>query len=141
MSTSNRICLFEKSEDHIVISVIADDFIVAGADFKLFDPESKDVIENWKLTVDYGKASNYSIKTPVSDLNKLSLAWNILCCSRDPKQFEGKVMIKILQKGKAIKLSIPANYKLSNIPPCALNSAEEFKGNLLFVLKTDDLTI
>lgn len=134
MQEENKIfCVFSPFDGNFKISILADDFIVLGADFKILKTETKEVIENWKFSADKGKSAYYDLLTLPQDLHKCSVYWNILCCSRNPNKFMGRVQIKIMQGNKTLKTTTPTSYNLRNLPPCQLNGSEEFSGNFTFI--------
>lgn len=134
-NTSPKYCFLEPDLGQIVITLTADDEFIAGGDFKIFDSETKDVLEEWKLTADFGKPSIYKVKTKPEYLHKMKFIFNVLTCTKNANRYEGRVAIKILQKGKPCKTSNSTSYLLYNVPPCALKSAEDFQSSLFFIIK------
>lgn len=128
-----RYCLYKEHEGDFKVMLGADDFIVLGADFKLIDPATKVIVEEWKMSTENGQVVNYSIKTPTEELHKKTMVWKVLCCSSNPNKYQGKALIKLLQNNIAKKLTLPSNYILKNVPPCQLLSTEDFSGSLTFI--------
>ena len=135
LEQQERFCIYNDTDGYFKLNLGADDFIVLGADFKIVNPSTKEIIEEWKLSTENGKIVNYEIRTHPKDLHKMKLLWKVLCCSSNPNKFEGKVAIKILQNNTPIKFTLPSNYILKNVPPCQLQSTEDFSGNLIFISK------
>lgn len=131
----DRFCIYNDTDGYFRISMGADDFVVLGADFKIVNPSTKEIIEEWKLSTDNGKVVNYDIIVHPKELHKMKLVWKVLCCSANPNKFEGKVAVKVLQNNVPLKLTIPSNYILKNVPPCQLQSTEDFSGSLIFIKK------
>jgi len=136
MSNATRFCIIEPISTAPIVSLTASKEFVAGADFKIVNAETKEVIETWKMTAEEGKSSVYKIRSEIGKLNKLKMVWQVLCCSKNANVYEGKVHIQITQNKVPCKLTIPASYAITNVPPCSLNSAEDFKGTLFFVVKS-----
>lgn len=128
-----RYCFLNSTEGTVAIALKADEFIVAGADFKLYDPSNQDVVETWKTTIDQGNASIHKLKTRPDKLSKLKLAWQIVCCSAKNNVFEGSVMLAVSQGNSPLKPTKPLRYNVTNIPPCGMDSTESFKGSLIFI--------
>ena len=126
-------CIYNVQEGNFRISIVAEDFIVLGADFKIINTETKEIIENWKFTTDKGKSVYYDLLTLPTQLNMCSVIWNVVCCSKNSNKYIGKVQIKVMQGNKVLKTTIPTSYNLRNLPPCLLNGSEEFSGSFTFI--------
>lgn len=136
MQEQPRFCLYDELGGEFRVNLLADEFIVLGADFKIINNDTKDMLEHWKFSTENGKIVTFDIKISPSELHKTKMIWKVLCCSLNPNKFEGKVQIKLTQNNKPVKLTMPASYIVKNIPPCQLNSAEEFSGSLVFIKNT-----
>jgi hypothetical protein len=134
---NNTFCIYDVKDGNFRMSILAEDFIVLGADFKIMNTETKEIIENWKFTTDKGKSVYYDIKALPDILNKCNVYWNVVCCSSNSNRYMGKVQIKVMQGNKTLKTTMPTSYKLRNLPPCQLNGSEEFSGNFTFIKNTD----
>lgn len=130
-------CVYNVQEGNFRISIVAEDFIVLGADFKIINTETKEILENWKFTTDKGKSVYYDLISLPTELNKCSVIWNVVCCSSNSNRYIGKVQIKVLQGNKTLKTTVPTSYNLRNLPPCQLNGSEEFSGGFTFIKHTD----
>jgi len=137
-SHQERYCFLEGTNVGLALALKADDFIVAGADFKLFDPDTKMVIEEWKTTIDKGEPSIYRFKTKPLELSKKKLSWQIVCCSSKDNAYEGHVMIAVSQGNNALKPTKPLKYNITNIPPCGMDGTESFKGSMIFIHNTGE---
>lgn len=137
MQEQPRFCLYNELGGEFRVNLLADEFIVLGADFKIINNDTKDMLDQWKFSTENGKIVTYDIKISPSVLHKTKMIWKVLCCSLNPNKFEGKVQIKLTQNNKTVKLTMPASYIVKNIPPCLLNSAEEFSGSLVFIKNTN----
>lgn len=129
-----RYSFLKKENGGVAIALKADEHIVAGADFKLVDSDTKEVVESWKATVDKGNTFIHRFRTSVDKLDKLVLSWAIVCCSAKRNAFEGNIQLAISQGMVPTKVSKPMNYSVTNVPPCGIDSNESFKGNLIFLL-------
>lgn len=138
MKEQPRFCLYNEFDGNFKVNLLADEFIVLGADFKIVSNDTKELLEQWKFSTENGKIVTHDIALSINDMNKTKLIWKVLCCSLNPNKFEGKVQIKLTQNNKPVKLTLPASYIVKNIPPCQLNSAEEFSGSLVFIKNTNN---
>ena len=132
-SNQERYCFLNDDRNSVALALKADEFIVAGADFNLFDPATQEVIETWKATIDKGNASVHRLKTKAGQLSKMKLAWQIVCCSSKSNVYEGSVILAVTQGNTPLKPSKPLRYNITNIPPCGLDSTENFKGSMVFI--------
>ncbi len=117
------------------MTLTVEEEFIAGGDFKIVNTESNEILEEWKLTADFGRPTIYKIQTDADELHKAKLIWNVLICTRNANRFEGKLGIKFFQKRKPCKMSSPSSYILLNVPPCALQSTENLAGSLFFIVK------
>lgn len=130
-----KYCFIDPLKGQIIMTLTAEEEFIAGGDFKIINTETKETIEEWKLTADFGRPTIYKIQTDADELHKAKLVWNVLICTKNANRFEGKLGIKFFQKRKPCKMSSPSSYILLNVPPCALQSAENLTGSLFFIVK------
>ncbi len=94
-------------------------------------------MEKFKVSADDTKAEIRYLHTTVKNINRKVLAWQILCCSADPKLKDGIVELQILQADDTpCKMTEPAKWELDNIPPCSVNQPYKFSGKLVFIINT-----
>jgi hypothetical protein len=131
-----RYCFIDRQGGSVAIKFSVSKSLVAGADFKLFQENLKDVKESWKMSADDGMYTLRTIRTVTSELHKKSLVWQVLCCSTDISVFTGGIEISVVQNNNECKMTAPATYNLPNIPPCSLNNPVSASGHLTFILKS-----
>ncbi len=130
-----KYCFINPELGQLIITLTADDDFVCGGHFIIYDSEDKQIIEEWKMTCDFGKPTIYKVLTKINHLHKLKLSYNVLTCTKNANKYEGRMAIKFLQKGKPAKMSHSTSFLMYNVPPCALKSAEDLKGSLFFIDK------
>jgi hypothetical protein len=129
-----RYCLFDLQSGLVNVRLMVSPTMVAGGDFRVFS-ERRLTIEQFKLSASGKEFENIIIRTPLAELNKAQLAWNILYCSSDPKAIYGAIKIEVTQKGEKCKVTVPTEWQMTDVPPCALNIPVSFTGSLIFVPK------
>ncbi|MDC1067991.1 hypothetical protein OAQ99_02390 [Candidatus Kapabacteria bacterium] len=135
--SDQKYCILKQDKNPITITFKIDEDMQSGSDFKLFDPKTKTVIENFKISSSYEKPGVYKFTTKVDRLNGLKLNYMLVICSKNPNNFRGKVQLDILQAGLPVKLTAPLSYTLQNVPPCNFGNSEKIKGSLFFVVNKD----
>lgn len=132
-----KYCILKEGQKPVTITLKVESDLNAGSDFKLFDPKTKEVIEQFKLNSNSSKPGVHKITTDITKLNGLKLNFMILICSKNPNNFKGKVSLLINQAAMPAKLTSPVSYLLQNIPPCSHGSTEKIQGSLFFVVNKD----
>ena len=130
-----RYCIINPESGRLTIKLWVSEYLLSGADFKVF-AENKSLIEQFKLSADSDDYATYFIKEDIQGLNKAQMAWNILFCSNNPKISEGQIKIDVIQNQELCKMTIPAEWNMKDIPPCAVNNPISFTGSLIFIHKT-----
>ncbi|MBM2816403.1 MAG: hypothetical protein HW421_3165 [Ignavibacteria bacterium] len=134
MSTP-RCCIIDAAKGPVTVKIVLSDSLIAGCDFMLADAHGG-TIEQWKLTAEANNINRYTIRQNNLALFKDShLSWQMVYCSMNPKTIEGTVEIFLFQGNEVCKITVPAKWQLTNLPPCKLNTPKSFNDSLLFVVK------
>lgn len=133
----SNICILDPNRTPLSCTLEVETDMKAGADFKVIDPDTKEIIEHFKLDAVDHRSEVHKFKTKPITLNRKQLVWTILVCSRNPNNFRGKIEVDLSQYGLPVKLSSPTSWTISNIPACKHGEAQKLSGNVTFVLKDD----
>jgi hypothetical protein len=132
----SKFCILEKDKRPVSMLFRVDEHLRAGGDFKLFNPDTKEVLDHFKLSSEGGKTEPHIFKFELESLNKMCLAWNIVICTKNANNFKGNLDIDIMQMGLKAKTSDPIAWELENIPPCGIGNYEKITGSVFFVIKS-----
>lgn len=135
--SEQKYCILKPDRNPITITLKIDEDLQCGSDFKLFDPKTKEVFEQFKLKSTPKKPTAHKFQTKLNRINGLKLNFMLVVCSENPNNFKGKVHLEILQGGLPVKLTGSLSYILQNIPPCKLGATEKIKGSLFFVVNKE----
>ncbi len=133
-----RYCILDANKSSfITIKLYIDRELAAGADFRLYDEGEKEK-EGWKLSVDDGNYKLKTMKTSMLQLHKHSLVWQVLVCGlKKEGGTDGSVKIEVLQSDEPCKMTMPAECKFNNVPPCKMDLPEKYNGALVFIIRKD----
>ncbi len=134
---SNRFCFVKPNEGPVTIKITATDALMAGGDFKIVKKDSKEVIEQFKVSFDYNKPFEKTIKAQLSTLNFAGMVWQILSCSTNIHVKDGAIKIEFFQNNKPCNVNSSIVGRFENIAPCQLKSPSTYQDSLVFVLKTE----
>jgi hypothetical protein len=135
----DRFCFIKNKSDSIVLAIRADENIIAGADFKLYDIERKEVLEEWKATIDNANPFVHRFSTKAKDLEKTRLSWQVAYCSRKSNLFRGSIELIVKQADTVLRTTKPLSYSISNIPPCGYGESQNFNGSMIFITDKDNI--
>ncbi len=131
-----KFCILEKGKRPVSILIRIDGHLRGGGDFKLFNPDTKQVLDHFKMSSEGGKSEPHIFKFDLETLNKMCLVWNVLICTKNANNFKGNLDIDIMQMGLSAKTSELIGWELENVPPCGMGNYEKITGSLYFVLKS-----
>lgn len=132
---NKRYCVVIPDKGKVIVKLFVSKSFIAGGDFKLYDETGGKVIENFKMTSEYGSPAKYEFITSPTNLWKKILNWQILVCSKNVDVYEGFVKIEIEQDNFKSKLTIPTRWNFHNMPPCQLKSPRRINETMVFILK------
>lgn len=132
-----RFCIIDPMGGPVIVKLYVGNSVVAGGDFLLRNVLGKQDVDNFKLTAENLSISTYRLPFQPKDMNQFKLGWHILVCTLDARIENGRVDIQIQQRNAACKLSAPAKYDLTALPPCKLNATTHIDGSMTFVVRTD----
>lgn len=130
-----RYCIINPEAGNISIKLMVEKDLVCGSEFRIYDENSKELPERIKLGAQDNDYIIKQIKTNLKELNRKVLVWQLLICSKKVEIDTGRVSIELQQQGKSCKLTIPAIFKIDNIPPCKIKRSRKLTQSLMFIHK------
>lgn len=133
----NRFCFIKPNDGPVTIRITVTDQIMAGGDFKLVKKDSKEVIDQFKIKLDYKQPFEKSFKSPLASMNFGGLVWQILCCSMNPAVKDGAIKIEFFQNKKPCSTNSSIVGRIDNIAPCQVKNPSSYSDSMIFVIKTE----
>ena len=127
-----RECKIDLSGGEITVKLSADNGIISGGDFSIYDFNTGAVILSFKMHIDTTGTASHDVPLPAADLVDKVLSWQVLNCSPIITD-KSNLDIAIYQDDKFCTVNPPAHYALKNIPNCAVGQALPVKGGLHFI--------
>ena len=127
-----RECKITKNGGDLTLLLTVTNGIISGGDFSIYEFDTGEVIENFKMHVDTSGTDEQIIKTSAKKLVGKVLSWHILSCSPIITD-TCRVTLEVFQNNKKCPMNKPAQYDLKKVPSCSLNVALPLKGGLHFV--------
>lgn len=134
--TTGRYAILKPELTPVLIKFSTVKPLMAGGDFRIYNKERKDLLENWKMTVVDAQEETHILRTSVNNLNMAVFAWQVLVCSKDPAIYTGRINIDVFQGGVPVKFSLPIESEFEEITPCKLRKPLATDGTLTFIVKT-----
>ncbi len=131
----NRIALLDPKIGSIRITSTISTGLVAGIDFK-FLAENKSIIKEFKADLSLSPKFEKTIVIDTQLLKNANLVWNVVYCSKDLATQKGTFNLELFQELSRVKLNLPTEKKLVNIPLCMFKKTADFTDSLMFVLRT-----
>jgi len=128
-----RICFIDQNVSSLEIKFSVKEPVAAGAHFKLYLERQKHFIEDKKISIDNGGEVIKPINTETSRLNKSTLTWQVLSCTKNLQSFQATFTIELIQKDEVCKMNEPVVIHLDNIPPCQINNPSSFSGSVILI--------
>jgi hypothetical protein len=131
----NRIALIDPKIGSIRISSSISKGIIAGIDFKIIS-ENKSIIKEFKVDLSASSSFDKTIAIDTQLLKNANLVWNVVYCSKDVATQTGTFKIELFQELSRVKLNLPTDKKLVDIPICMFKKTLDFTDSLMFILRT-----
>lgn len=131
-----RYCFIKADSGPVYLKFYVDENLVAGAEFRLYDEDGKDFFDSWKLGAQDDESIRRHIKHNAISLNRKILTWQILTCSLKAEVDSGLIGLEFYQSEHLCKLTNPAAFKVTNVPPCKIRRTQKLTQSLMFILKT-----
>lgn len=133
MKKLDRICVFKKDNLPLVLELDIEEGLVVTVDFKLYSPNKKNIVENWKLTMYGGAKEKYQLKTSSMDLDKHFLVWQIVALSKDYDIAEGYVKFEIRQLDFTCITNKPLSWTMTQLMPVHTKMSQKKNDAMMFV--------
>lgn len=134
---SNRFCFVKPNEGPVTVRITATDALMAGGDFKLVKKDTKEIIEQFKVSFDHKKPFEKVFKCTLQSMNFAGMVWQILTCSTNIHVKDGAIKIEFFQNNKPCSVNSQIVGRLENIAPCQVKTPSSYQDSMVFVLKTD----
>ena len=131
----NRVALIDPKIESIRIVSTISKGLLAGIDFKLIS-ENKSIIKEFKADLTSTSKFEKIIQLDTHLLKNANLVWNVVYCSNDTAVQNGSFKLDLFQELSTVKLNIPTERKLVDIPLCMFKNTSDFTDSLMFVLRT-----
>lgn len=135
-SKINRMCIINKDEGYVTITFKVSESMMAGAEFKLINPQVKEPVFTWKMASKDTSKAIFTIKLLPHEIHKFVVTWQVLLCSLSLKIFKGSVQVSASQKGVPCKINIPPIKEFDNVPPCQINKTDIYTQSMMLVVKS-----
>lgn len=132
---NERYCVVVPGKGRIIIKMFVSKSFIAGGDFKIYDEAGIKVVEQFKMTAEYGSPAKYEITIEPDKLWRKILNWQVLVCSKNVDVYEGFVKIDVEQDNFKSKLTIPTRWNFDNLAPCQLKIPKRINETMVFILK------
>lgn len=131
----NKFVFLKPEDGSVSVRITITDQLMAGGEFKLFKKDNAEVLDVWKVNMDFKQDYEKIIKVPLKELNFANLVWQMLTCSQNPAVKDGAIKIEFLQSQKLCNSSINVVKRFDSIAPCKLKSPNSYADGITFVLK------
>lgn len=126
-----RNCNISADNGPVQVTLIVNNALISGADFKIYEFSSGTVNETFKLNTDTSGTASYTVTLSASTLIGQVLSWQILTCAPVVTN-SGIVKVQISQNGLLCATTPEASYTLTSVPACSADQSVPVQGGLLF---------
>lgn len=130
----DRICLLDNSNENLKITISISKSLIGGGELRLLKNDQTE-IKSWKVALNENEKYERHININLKEINGCFLVWNFIICSKNPIVFNGSFQMDIYQGINPVKLTLPLDRNLKDIPPCAINKTINFTDALKFMIK------
>jgi hypothetical protein len=133
---ATNFCFVKPEDGALSIKITVTDQLKAGGDFKIVKKDTKEVIDQWKVSLDYTLPFEKTLKVPLKELNFSAIVWQVLTCSQNMAVKDGAIKIEFSQMGKPCATTVQCVGRLDNIAPCKIKAPSSYTDSVMAVLKT-----
>jgi hypothetical protein len=132
-TSTKRFCVISPDGGQITVRLQADNTLIAGGNFTVFNPAGASINQFSMQTGSAGMATEI-IDLPVGQLQGCMLSWALLCCAGVSTFDAGTVTMDFIQDDAVCPLTKAAQWELTNVPACenSGNAATQIKGSTGF---------
>lgn len=136
MTTSPKtsICFINNDFLKISIKLSLSKPVAAGANFKIYKDNTQECIEEIKMNFNNGGYETAPLKTQINLLNRATMSITILTCSTNPLVNDCKFLIEIISGDQKLRVVEPAEFTVTNLPPCKINNPSKINGQITFLV-------